>query len=83
MSKVFKNPQEKVCFVIPIHPPNYRFLPNLRNITKKSGVKIFLVLTEKDSALEQKYTCFEYILPLICSTITKIRNSDLFLILKL
>ena len=61
MSKVFKNPQEKVCFVIPIHPPNYRFLPNLKNITKKSGVKIFLVLTEKDSALEQKYTCFEYI----------------------
>ena len=52
---------QKVCFSIPIHPPNYYLLPNLENIVRKTGVNIFIILNQEDCSLETQFSCFNYI----------------------
>ena len=55
------NQNHKSCFLIPLHPPDYRYLDSLELIVKKCNVQVYIVLSNRDETIEKVYNKLSYI----------------------
>ena len=52
---------ENSCFLIPLHPPDYKYLDNLEQIVTYCNVPVYIVLTSCDIETELKYPKLNYL----------------------